>query len=125
MPFSFIDAISASAACSAGIEYIASTSSILVSAAHLSGLWGPAAPLGPVAAPLVPRSALLPAPTPRVRAEPPTFGSIRCHLFGEAAKRGGRSPLRVPSGEKLLLFLLIAAKTAKEAASQHGSCCGQ
>src|SRR5260370_42249745 len=32
------------------------------------GLWGPAAPLGPVAAPLVPRYALLPAPTPRVRA---------------------------------------------------------
>src|SRR5258708_10267596 len=33
-----------------------------------SGLWGPAAPLGPVVAPLVPRCALLPAPTPRVRA---------------------------------------------------------
>ncbi len=30
-----------------------------------SGLWGPAAPLGPVAAALVPRFALLPAPTPR------------------------------------------------------------
>src|SRR5260221_14068861 len=30
-----------------------------------SGLWGPAAPLGPVVAPLVPRCALLPAPTPR------------------------------------------------------------
>src|SRR5437762_782751 len=30
-------------------------------------LWGPAAPLGPVVAPLVPRSALLPAPTPRLR----------------------------------------------------------
>src|SRR4030081_654542 len=29
------------------------------------GLWGPAAPLGPVVAPLVPRCALLPAPTPR------------------------------------------------------------
>src|SRR5436309_3612977 len=35
---------------------------------YLSGLWGPAAPLGPVVAPLVPRCALLPAPTPRVRA---------------------------------------------------------
>src|SRR6266436_4721690 len=67
MPFSFIDAISASAACSAGIEYIASTSSILVPAWFASGLWGPAAPLGPVAAPLVPRCALLPAPTPRLR----------------------------------------------------------
>src|SRR6267143_4508710 len=32
-----------------------------------SGLWGPAAPLGPVAAALVPRCALLPAPTPRMR----------------------------------------------------------
>src|SRR5437773_7008042 len=36
-------------------------------AAHLSGLWGPAAPLGPVVAALVPRCALLPAPTPRLR----------------------------------------------------------
>jgi hypothetical protein len=35
-------------------------------ASAFSGLWGPAAPLGPVAAPLVPRCALLPAPTPRL-----------------------------------------------------------
>src|SRR6266851_4239855 len=37
----------------------------------LSGLWGPAAPLGPVAAALVPRSALLPAPTPRLKGPSP------------------------------------------------------
>src|SRR5260370_604802 len=36
-------------------------------ARSVSGLWGPAAPLGPVVAPLVPRCALLPAPTPRLR----------------------------------------------------------
>src|SRR6266550_9108014 len=60
MPFSFIDAISASAACSAGIEYIASTSSILVPARSVSGLGGALrAPLGPVVAALVPRCALL------------------------------------------------------------------
>src|SRR5258707_3729261 len=71
MPFSFIDAISASAACSAGIEYKASTCLRYVSAKALifAALYhygsGALRPPPPVVAPLVPRSALLPAATPR------------------------------------------------------------
>src|SRR6267143_1722933 len=44
---------------------------------ELTGLWGPAAPLGPVVASLVPRCALLPAPTPRLRRAARVSASFR------------------------------------------------
>ena len=47
-----------------------------------SGLWGPAAPLGPVVAPLVPRCALLPAPTPRLMGLRPPCAFRRSEAVG-------------------------------------------
>src|SRR5260221_7000415 len=57
------------------------------------GLWGPAAPLGPVVAPLVPRCALLPAPTPRdvLSALGIPFGPIAA---APGMLGGGRSPIK-------------------------------
>src|SRR5438874_6315993 len=73
-----------------------------------SGLWGPAAPLGPVVAALVPRFALLPAPTPRLmglrpmctvqipnRLVPPRIGgwsTLRARRFGVDRICLGRVP---------------------------------
>src|SRR6266567_2897141 len=60
---------------------------------NYSGLWGPAAPLGPVVAPLVPRCALLPAPTPRLNEArgptDPTFcvSERSCFPHNEAMRR--------------------------------------
>src|SRR5260370_28699262 len=70
-----------------------------------SGLWGPAAPVGPVVAPLVPRCALLPAPTPRMRTRFARCLMIACDGHstisesekcrpGEAPSCGG--PARLP-----------------------------
>src|SRR5207253_7432576 len=62
-----------------------------------SGLGGALrAPLGPVAAPLVPRCALLPAPTPRVRAPPPQ-GSDNLPLVAYASRWRARSAHRLDS----------------------------
>src|SRR5216683_3008846 len=55
----------------------------------LSGLWGPAAPLGPVAAALVPRFALLPAPTPPAVLS--AFGTSQT-LIGLPPKRWDSAP---------------------------------
>src|ERR1700716_608223 len=85
-------------------------------ACSYSGLWGPAAPLGPVVAPLVPRCALLPAPTPCVRAvrrrnaantetsdaKTSAVGTVDHHRgtlggtdrFGRRQLRIGRSPIK-------------------------------
>src|SRR6266851_7938192 len=54
-----------------------------------SGLWGPAAPLGPVAAALVPRFALLPAPTPRMMGLRPLRSFPIPMQKGDATRRTG------------------------------------
>src|SRR6266851_3160419 len=104
MPFSFIDAISASAACSAGIEYIASTC-IRYGRLRSSGLGGALrAPLGPVVAALVPRCALLPAPTPRMMGLRPMRASQIPSRWAMPESRtvGVAPPIRISQRRKCL-----------------------
>src|SRR5579864_3636147 len=77
-------------------------------------------PPGPVAAPLVPRSALLPAPSPWARAEPRQAATThvrRCCgnpraltalAFGESAHAGGRHGAESQALEKSLGVLVCA-----------------